>query len=85
MAMDVKQFYDYVLSVEGKDQNFIAMGHSLGTYIWINSLISFKYITLDALVLISGGSINNEIPHSFIIEKHSFSIHSTSMINENYS
>ena len=34
------------------------MGHSLGTYVWINTLASYEDIDIDALVLISGGSIN---------------------------
>ena len=35
------------------------MGHSLGTYIWINTLSTYRDIHIDALVLISGGSINS--------------------------
>ena len=35
------------------------MGHSLGTYVWVNTLSSYGDIEIDALVLISGGSINS--------------------------
>jgi len=59
MGQDINQFYKYVLNVEGNNQKYIAMGHSLGTYIWINTLASSTDIDIDALVLISGGSINN--------------------------
>ena len=40
-------------------QKYIAMGHSLGTYIWINTLESYTDMDIDALVLISGGTVNN--------------------------
>ena len=59
MAKDIKHFYEYVLGVEGSGQKYIAIGHSLGTYIWINTLSYYVDIDLDALVLISGGSVNN--------------------------
>ena len=58
MAKDIKHFYEYVFSVEGSNQKYIAMGHSLGSYVWINTLYSYGNIDIDALVLISGGSIN---------------------------
>ena len=58
MAKDIKHFYEYVFSVEGNNQNYIAMGHSLGTYVWINTLAVYQDINIDALILISGGSIN---------------------------
>ena len=59
MTKDINHFYEYVFSVEGNNQQYIAMGHSLGTYIWINTLSSFKDMNIDALVLISGGTVNN--------------------------
>ena len=59
MEQDIHHFYDYVFSVEGSDQKYIAMGHSLGTYIWINTLESYTDMDIDALVLISGGTVNN--------------------------
>ena len=58
MGKDIHHFYEYVFSVEGS-QEYIAMGHSLGTYIWINTLSSYSDIEIDALVLISGGTVNN--------------------------
>ena len=58
MVRDIRQFYDYVLSVEGYNQKYLAMGHSLGTYVWINTLSSYKDIDISALVFISGGAIN---------------------------
>ena len=59
MAKDIKYFYEYVVSIEGRNLKYIGMGHSLGTYAWINMLASFTDIDLDALVLISGGTTNN--------------------------
>ena len=59
MSQDIHHFYEYVFSIEGDNQRYIAMGHSLGTYVWINTLASYIDIDIDALVLISGGSINN--------------------------
>jgi len=59
MEQDIHHFYDYVLSAEGSNQKYIAMGHSLGTYIWINTLESYTDMDIDALVLISGGTVNN--------------------------
>ena len=59
MAKDIHHFYEYVVSVEGINQKYIAVGHSLGTYIWINTLFSYTDIDLDALILISGGTVNN--------------------------
>jgi len=59
MAKDIYHFYEYVFSVEGNNQKYIAMGHSLGTYVWINTLSSSVGMDIDALVLISGGSVNN--------------------------
>ena len=59
MGKDIYHFYEYVFSVEGSSQKYIAMGHSLGTYIWINTLSSYSDIEIDALVLISGGTVNN--------------------------
>ena len=59
MAKDIKYFNEYVVGVEGNNQTYIAMGHSLGTYIWINTLESYTDIDIDALVLISGGTVNN--------------------------
>jgi alpha-beta hydrolase superfamily lysophospholipase len=59
MGKDIQHFYKYVFSVEGSSQKYIAMGHSLGTYIWINTLSSYSDIEIDALVLISGGTVNN--------------------------
>ena len=59
MAKDIKYFNEYVVGVEGNNQTYIAMGHSLGTYIWINTLESYTDVDIDALVLISGGSVNN--------------------------
>ena len=59
MGKDIHHFYEYVFSVEGSSQKYIAMGHSLGTYIWINTLSSYSDIEIDALVLISGGTVNN--------------------------
>jgi len=58
MVKDIKHFYEYVSNIEGVNQKYIAMGHSLGTYVWINTLSSYEDIDIDALVLISGGSIN---------------------------
>ena len=58
MGKDIHHFYEYVFSVEGS-QKYIAIGHSLGTYIWINTLSSYSDIEIDALVLISGGTVNN--------------------------
>ena len=58
MEKDINHFYEYVVAVEGNNQKYIAMGHSLGTYVWVNTLASSD-IDIDALVLISGGSINN--------------------------
>jgi pimeloyl-ACP methyl ester carboxylesterase len=59
MSKDIYHFYEYVFSVEGNSQKYIAMGHRLGTYIWINMLSSYRDIEIDALVLISGGTVNN--------------------------
>ena len=59
MGKDIHHFFEYVFSVEGNNQKFIAMGHSLGSYIWINTLSSYKDMDVDALVLISGGTVNN--------------------------
>ena len=59
MGKDIHHFYEYVFSVEGSSQKYIAIGHSLGTYIWINTLSSYSDIEIDALVLISGGTVNN--------------------------
>ncbi len=59
MGQDIHHFYEYVFSVEGNNQKYIAMGHSLGTYIWINALESYTDMDIDALVLISGGTVNN--------------------------
>jgi len=59
MAKDIKYFNEYVVSVEGDNQKYIAMGHSLGTFIWINTLFTYTDIDIDALVLVSGGSVNN--------------------------
>ncbi len=59
MGKDIHHFYEYVFSVEGNNQKYIAMGHSLGSYIWINTLSSYKDMDVDALVLISGGTVNN--------------------------
>ena len=59
MSKDIYHFYEYVFSIEGSSQKYIAMGHSLGTYIWINMLSSYSDIEIDALVLISGGTVNN--------------------------
>ena len=59
MEKDIHHFFEYVFSVEGNNQKFIAMGHSLGSYIWINTLSSYKDMEIDALVLISGGTVNN--------------------------
>ena len=59
MAKDIRHFYEYVLSIEGESRKYIAMGHSLGTYVWVNTLSSYEDIEIDALVLISGGSINS--------------------------
>ena len=59
MGKDIHHFYKYVFSVEGNNQKFIAMGHSLGSYIWINTLSSYQDMDIDALVLISGGTVNN--------------------------
>ena len=59
MSKDIYHFYEYVVSIEGSSQEYIAMGHSLGTYIWINMLSSYRDIEIDALVLISGGTVNN--------------------------
>ena len=58
MAKDIKYFYEYVLSIEGHEQKYIAMGHSLGTYVWINTLDNYTDIHIDAFVLISGGAIH---------------------------
>ena len=58
MAKDIKHFYEYVFNIEGSNQKYIAMGHSLGTFVWINMLSYYTDIDIDALVLISGGSIN---------------------------
>ena len=57
MAKDIKHFYEYVLSVEGNNQKYVAMGHSLGTYIWMNTLDQYSDLNIDAFVLIAGGSI----------------------------
>ncbi len=59
MGKDIYHFYEYVFSIEGSSQKYIAMGHSLGTYIWINTLSSYSDIDIDAFVLISGGTVNN--------------------------
>ena len=59
MGKDIYHFYEYVFSIEGSSQKYIAMGHSLGTYVWINTLSSYSDIEIDALVLISGGTVNN--------------------------
>ena len=59
MGKDIHHFFEYVFSVEGNNQKFIAMGHSLGSYIWINTLSSYTDMDIDALVLISGGTVNN--------------------------
>ena len=59
MGKDINHFFEYVFSVEGNNQKFIAMGHSLGSYIWINTLSSYKDMDVEALVLISGGTVNN--------------------------
>ena len=59
MGKDIHRFYKYVFSVKGNSQKYIAMGHSLGTYIWMNTLSSYSDIDIDALVLISGGTVNN--------------------------
>ena len=58
IAEDIKHFYEYVLSMEKNDQKYIAMGHSLGTYVWMNTLAHYTDIQIDAFVLISGGSIH---------------------------
>jgi len=59
MGKDIHHFYEYVSIVEGNNQKYIAIGHSLGTYIWINALSFYADIDLDALILISGGTVNN--------------------------
>jgi len=59
MEKDILHFYKYAISVEGNNQLFIAMGHSLGTYVWVNTLSAYGDINIDALVLISGGAIKN--------------------------
>ena len=59
MAKDIKHFNEYVLRVEGINQKYIAMGHSLGTYVWINTLASMENVNIDVLVLISGGIVDN--------------------------
>ena len=59
MGKDIYHFYKYVFSVEGNNQKYVAMGHSLGSYIWINTLSSYQDMDVDALVLISGGTVNN--------------------------
>ena len=59
MGKDIHHFFEYVFNVEGNNQKFIAMGHSLGSYIWINTLSSYQDMDIDALVLISGGTVNN--------------------------
>ena len=58
MVKDIRHFYEYVFSLEGGKQKYIAMGHSLGTYVWINTLSSYRDIDINRLVLISGGAIN---------------------------
>ncbi len=58
MEKDINHFFEYVFSVEGINKKYIAIGHSLGTYVWVNTLASSN-IEIDALVLISGGSINS--------------------------
>ena len=69
MAKDIKHFYEYVLSVEGNNQHYIAMGHSLGTYVWINTLAAYQDLNIDALILISGGSINT-LNNNNVIKAH---------------
>ena len=75
MAKDIKQFYEYVFNVEGSNQKYIAMGHSLGTYIWINALESYTDMDIDALVLISGGTVNNLNTHRTIKENSRYFSH----------
>lgn len=69
MARDIRYFYDFVFNLEGSQQHYIAIGHSLGTYVWINFLSTYEDAAIDALALISGGSTNKFAGNISIKEK----------------
>jgi len=58
MDKDILHFYNFVTTEESSNKPAIAMGHSLGTYVWIHTLSKHDEIKIDGLVLMSGGSVS---------------------------
>ena len=58
MDKDILHFYNFVTTKENSNKPVIAIGHSLGTYVWIHTLSKHDEIKIDGLVLMSGGSVN---------------------------
>lgn len=55
ISRDVEYFTEFVKTQIEEDVPLYGMGHSLGTFIWINTFAQSSEINLDGLVLISGG------------------------------
>ena len=58
MDKDILHFYNFVTTKENSNKPVIAMGHSLGTYVWIHTLSKHDAIKINGLVFMSGGSVN---------------------------
>ena len=55
ISKDVSHFIKFVTSQNNKNMPIFGMGHSMGTFIWVNTLAQYQGINLDGLVLLSGG------------------------------
>ncbi len=55
ISKDVSYFYQFVISQNNNNLPMFGMGHSMGTFIWVNTLAQTPEIKLNGLVLLSGG------------------------------
>lgn len=57
LLKDARDFLGFVREEEGDELPLIAVGHSLGTYIWMATLQSFSEVQVDGIILMSGGVV----------------------------
>lgn len=57
LLKDVRDFFLFVREQEGDGLPLIAMGHSLGTYIWMATPQLFSEVQVDGIILMSGGVV----------------------------
>jgi len=55
LLKDARDFYQFTIGRESRDLPVVAVGHSLGTYIWTATLSVFNEVRVDGLILIAGG------------------------------